>query len=309
MHREGQDPAVLLQALHEQQQQRHRLTDGSAAAGAKRLQKGHGQLLLSVDAVLLPEPTHEQAVEVRAEAFRPRNTVSSHTRQQVPQNGTAIGAVQNQVGKSATKGWVGGTWKLHRSSAQTSNTFVSMVSGMHRGRTGRLRNPRGTQRLHVITKGVEYEVAIDGESGSYHRIDGAHLRLGAVLLADGTMVPQSSSDPFGYRVKGAWLHTPKIVPKMEIAWVEVMMLGLRNLQPRNLVPIIKPFVSFSVDTRFSLEESEEVARTNPSNTPTAMDPNFEEKPLLIKVLTVHYTHTSTRMHAYTTPTPSYVART
>jgi hypothetical protein len=252
----------------DRKQRQHTFDTVSAASGAKRLQEGHGQLLVSIDAVLLPEPKHGQKVQLQ-------NSAASYQSRKLGRGmgSAASGASSTAIGSrsKANGSWVNGKWKAN-------GEYVSVVSGTSRGRTGRLR-----YKVQALADSAEYDVALadiqSSDQRNYQRISGAKLRLGAVeLLSSSITIPQSP-DPFSYKVAGAWLATPRITPAVKDAWIEVMMLGLRDLQPRNLVPLMRPFVSFSQSGEpFAFEERQ----TKPSNRPSATDPNFEDKPLLIK---------------------------
>ncbi|MFN9939278.1 MAG: hypothetical protein ACK56I_07365, partial [bacterium] len=68
-----------------------------------------------------------------------------------------------------------------------------------------------------------------------------------------------------------------IQPAMEEWFVEVIVLGLRNLAPYQLTPIMNPFLEFDCGDK---ARSTDFRATKPSKIPSGQDPNFLERVVL-----------------------------
>jgi hypothetical protein len=72
-----------------------------------------------------------------------------------------------------------------------------------------------------------------------------------------------------------------IVPEYQQAWLEVIVLGLREMVPYQFLPMQLPFVEIEVTS--GQNRGKEIFTTNTSKKPTGEDPNFLER-LVIPVL-------------------------
>jgi hypothetical protein len=68
-----------------------------------------------------------------------------------------------------------------------------------------------------------------------------------------------------------------IQPVMEDWFVEVIVVGLRNMAPYQLTPILNPFLEFDCGDK---TRSTDFRATKPSKVPSGTDPNFLERMLL-----------------------------
>ncbi|OQS01372.1 hypothetical protein ACHHYP_01203 [Achlya hypogyna] len=100
-----------------------------------------------------------------------------------------------------------------------------------------------------------------------------------------------------------------IVPKMRKAYLEIIVLGLRDMKPFQFLPIQLPFIEFTLGGAKALQGSEEMI-TERSKRPSAANPNYlhrivqevelPEDPLFAPVLGVLVK--DTRLGGWTTPT-------
>jgi len=130
----------------------------------------------------------------------------------------------------------------------------------------------GTVRLQIEREKVFETDPIDTPSKmipKWRQLQlGEHDETQGQILVDYEVVKKSSS-------RAKLPDRLSIVPEMIDYIVEVLPVGLRNLKPKGLSIVSKPYVEFQIG------ETQGNYKTRPSNMPSTVDPNFEPKPIHI----------------------------